>query len=124
MINKEIDIYLGMPFTTLTNDTFEALFNYASIGILITNAAGEIQMANKYIEHQFGYNEGELIGRKVEMLIPPRYAKKHVGHRERFSSDPHSRPMGLGMELSGLKKDGSEFPVEVSLGHYKIGDES
>ena len=120
LTSSEIGLHLGMPFTTLTHDTFEALFNYASIGILITNAGGEIQMANKYIEHQFGYDEGELIGKKVEVLIPPRYTKKHVGHREKYSSDPHSRPMGLGMELSGLKKDGSEFPVEVSLGHYKI----
>jgi PAS domain S-box-containing protein len=119
-----LDLNLGMPFTTLTNDTFEALFNYASIGILITNATGDIQMANKYIEKQFCYNEGELIGKKVEVLIPSRYSERHVHHRNRFSSDPHSRPMGLGMELAGQKKDGSEFPVEVSLGHYKIGDDS
>lgn len=122
--NNENRLFLDMPFTTLNNDTFEALFNYASIGILITNASGDIQMANKYIEHQFGYDAGELIGKKVEILIPVRYTKKHVGHRDRYTSDPHSRPMGLGMELSGLKKDGSEFPVEVSLGHYKIGDDS
>ncbi len=117
-------LYLGMPFTTLTHDTFEALFNYASIGILITNSGGDIQMANKYIEKQFGYGEGELIGKKVEVLVPTRFSKRHVGHREKFSHDPHSRPMGLGMELAGLKKDGTEFPVEVSLGHYKIGEES
>ncbi len=122
--NSEIRLFLGMPFTTLNNDTFQALFNYASIGILITNASGEIQMANKYIEQQFGYEAGELIGRKVETLIPPRYTKRHVGHREKFSNDPHSRPMGVGLELSGLKKDGSEFPVEVSLGHYKIDDKN
>lgn len=113
-----------MPFTSLNNDSFQALFNYASIGILVTNAQGEIQMANKFIEQQFGYGEGELTGKKVEVLIPPRYAKRHVGHREHFSNDPHSRPMGLGMELAGLKKNGSEFPVEVSLGHYKINDDS
>ncbi len=117
---EKISLYLSMPFTTLNNDTFHALFNYASIGILITNAAGEIQMANKYIEQQFGYGEDELFGKKVEILIPPRYSTRHVKHRENFSSNPHSRPMGLGMELSGLKKDGSEFPVEVSLGHYTV----
>jgi PAS domain S-box-containing protein len=109
-------------FRSLHNDSFRALFNYASIGILITNAQGEIQMANKYIEHQFGYEEKELVGRKVEMLIPPRYKERHETHRERYSADPHSRPMGLGMELSGLKKDGKEFPVEVSLGYYNIDD--
>jgi PAS domain S-box-containing protein len=113
-----------MPFTTLNNDSFYALFNYASIGILITNASGEIQMANKYIDQQFGYEPGELIGKKVETLIPRRYTQRHEKHRENFSNNPHSRPMGLGMELSGLKKDGSEFPVEVSLGHYKIENDN
>jgi len=124
-LNNGIDgLNLGMPFTTLNNETFYALFNFASIGILITNASGEIQMANKYIERQFGYDKDELIGKKVEILIPQRYAKRHVNHREKFSVDPHSRPMGLGMELAGLKKNGSEFPVEVSLGHYKIEGEA
>jgi PAS domain S-box-containing protein len=117
-------LQFAMPFTTLNNDTFHALFNYASIGILITNAKGEIQMANKYIERQFGYESGELIGKAVEVLVPMRFAGRHVHHREKFSHDPHSRPMGLGMELAGLKKDGSEFPVEVSLGHYKIDEDS
>jgi PAS domain S-box-containing protein len=118
------DLTFGMPFTTLDSKTFQELFNYASVGILITNADGEIQMANKYIHHQFGYSEAELLGMKVEMLIPPRYKERHVKHRERYSGDPHSRPMGLGMELSGIKKSGIEFPVEVSLGHYTIGIEN
>ena len=113
-----------MPFSNLTSETFEALFDYASIGILITDAQGEIKMANKFIARQFAYGEDELIGLKVETLIPRRYTEKHVKHRERYSSDPHSRPMGLGMELSGLKKNGSEFPVEVSLGYYKVGAEN
>jgi PAS domain S-box-containing protein len=109
-----------MPFTTLNNESFRALFDFASIGILITNSTGEIQMANKFIEQQFGYSEAELLEKKVESLIPTRYKDKHIKHREKFSHNPHSRPMGLGMELSGLRKDGSEFPVEVSLGYYKI----
>ena len=121
--SDDFGLHLSMPFTT-NNDTFHALFNYASIGILITNAGGDILMANKYIEQQFGYELGELIGRKVEILIPPRYGARHVKHREKFSENPHSRPMGLGMELSGLRKDGSEFPVEVSLGHYKIENDN
>ena len=112
-----------MPFTSLTNDAFRELFNYASIGILITNANAEIQMANKYIEHQFGYKEEELLGLKIETLIPSRFKTKHEKHRDKYIADPHSRPMGLGMELAGLKKDGSEFPVEVSLGHYTIANE-
>jgi PAS domain S-box-containing protein len=110
-----------MPFTNLNIDSFQALFNYASIGILITDDTGGIIMSNKYIEHQFGYEEGEIIGEKIELLIPKRFREKHVGHRDKFSADPHSRPMGLGMELSALRKDGTEFPVEVSLGYYNVG---
>ncbi len=121
---KGNDLFLSMPFTTLTNESFLALFNYASIGILITNAQGEIQMANRYISQQFGYEQDELIGQKVEILIPPRYAERHESHRSRYSGNPHSRPMGLGMELAGMRKDGAEFPVEVSLGHYKIGEDN
>lgn len=113
-----------MPFSTLNNETFYALFNYASIGILIANANGQIQMANKYVEQQFGYDEGELIGEKVEILIPRRLTERHEKHRSGYSQNPHSRPMGLGMELWGVKKNGAEFPVEVSLGHYHLNDEN
>ncbi|MEI8279216.1 MAG: PAS domain S-box protein [Bacteroidota bacterium] len=120
---KKIKVLLSMPFTSLNNDSFQALFNYASIGILITNSRGEILMANKYIDHQFGYSENEIIGHEIETLIPPRYKDRHVQHREKYTNDPHSRPMGLGMELSALRKDGSEFPVEVSLGYYSVGGE-
>jgi len=120
LLQESDKVNFYMPFTNLDSKTFQALFNYASIGILITNADGVIQMANKYIEHQFGFLESELVGLKVEKLIPERYHLRHVGHRERYSADPHSRPMGLGMELSGVKKNGIEFPVEVSLGHYNI----
>jgi PAS domain S-box-containing protein len=123
MLYDHNKVTFGSPFSSLDNETFQALFNYASIGILITNSKGEIQMSNKFIEHQFGYTEAELLGKKVEALIPTRYKKKHVKHREHYTNDPHSRPMGLGMELSGLRKDGVEFPVEVSLGHYTIEDE-
>ena len=120
---RKFDLDLRMSFTT-NNDTFHALFNYASIGILITNSCGEILMANKYIAQQFGYDPAVLIGRKIEVLIPARYGARHVRHREQFSRDPHSRPMGLGMELSGARADGSEFPVEVSLGHYTVDGEN
>lgn len=121
---SNFELHLSMPFTTLNTESFQALFNYASIGILITDSEGNIQMANQYITRQFGYSEGELIGQKVEVLVPARFADRHSMHRQRYHSNPHSRPMGLGMELSGRRKDNSEFPVEVSLGYYKIGGES
>ncbi len=115
--------YNKMPFSRLTNNQFASLFDYASIGIIIANDKGEIQMANSFLQRLFGYDDQEMQGMKIEQLIPQRYRERHVGHRERYESDPHNRPMGLGMELSGVHKNGTEFPVEVSLGHYKIGEE-
>jgi len=98
----------------------EALFNYATIGILVTNHLGEIVLINSFALKQFTYNnEEELIGRKIEILIPKRFEKKHEGHIEKYGSHPQARPMGLGMELYGRKKDDTEFPVEISLSNYK-----
>lgn len=99
---------------------FEALFNNAAIGIIMVNASGEIELTNRFAETQFGYTADELKGRKIEFLIPDRYRKQHVHHRESYHRhNPHSRPMGLGMNLSGQRKDGTEFPVEVSLSIFK-----
>ncbi len=123
IVKHEKDLLLGMPFTTLNSQTFQALFYYASIGILITDSKGVIQMANKYVVQQFGYEEQELVGETVELLIPDRYRSSHHHHRDKFNANPHSRPMGLGMELTGKKKTGEEVPVEISLGHYSIGED-
>lgn len=98
---------------------FDVLFQYATLGIIVTNAEGTIVLANPFLLKQFGYTEEELVGQKVEKLIPGRFGHRHVHHREGFSKNPHSRPMGIGMDLYALRKDGSEFPVEISLGAYK-----
>ncbi|BAV05800.1 two-component sensor histidine kinase [Filimonas lacunae] len=100
----------------------DAIFLHASVGILITNDRGEIVLANPFTQALFGYDDGELNGRKIEILIPSRYHHKHVHHREAFSNHMQNRPMGLGMDLYGVRKDGSEFPVEVSLCHYRNDD--
>lgn len=99
-----------------------ALFNNVSIGIVTINGEGDIVMCNHFALKQFGYKEGELMGRKIELLIPRRYQHKHVAHREDYYEHPHKRSMGIGMDLFALKKDGTEFPVEVSLSPY-ITDE-
>ncbi len=113
-----------MSFNAFFNNKhFAEIFDYASIGILITDDTGVILLVNKYLQHQFGYPEDELVGHKIEKLIPPKVRDRHIKHRERHVKDPHSRPMGLGMELAGVKKDGSEIPVEVSLGHYANSDD-
>lgn len=98
---------------------FDVLFKYATLGIIVTDAEGEIILANPFLLRQFGYTEEELIGEKVEKLIPGRFGHRHVHHRDGFNENPHSRPMGIGLDLFALRKDGSEFPVEISLGAYK-----
>lgn len=98
---------------------FGALFNYASIGILVTNKQGEIVMINEFALKQFGYSREELVGQKVEILIPKRAHHRHEEHRQRYNNAPQSRPMGIGLDLFAVRKDGSEFPVEISLSNYQ-----
>lgn len=100
----------------------EALFIHASIGVLVVNEQGNIILANPFVTSQFGYTESELIGELVEKVIPHRFRQKHVHHRNNFRDHMQNRPMGAGMDLYGLMKDGTEFPVEVSLCHYSNDD--
>jgi len=106
------------------NHQFEALFNYATIGIVVTDHSGIIINFNKYAEIQFGYTREEIIGQKVDILIPHNLHGVHVRHREGFYKHPEPRRMGEGRDLYALKKDGVEFPVEVSLSHYAIEGET
>lgn len=108
---------------TNKNYLMEALFNYASMSIIVADSTGEIVLANPFAQKQFGYLGEELIGQKVELLIPRRFSQKHVGHREKYVKQPQDRPMGVGLDLFALRKDETEFPVEVSLGHYVNGDQ-
>jgi PAS domain S-box-containing protein len=102
-----------------------ALFDNASMGIVMVDSTGMIQSINPFALKLFGYIIGEVINKPIEVLIPKRYHHKHVHHREGYIDNPRSRPMGLGMDLFGVKKDGTEFPVEVSLGTYENnGDQS
>ena len=91
------------------------LLEHAPDATVIVDAAGRMQLINAQTERLFGYYREELIGKPVEMLIPERYHGRHVGERESYYADPRVRPMGVGLELYGLRKDGSEFPVEISL---------
>lgn len=98
---------------------FEALFNFASIGILVTNERGEIVLINDFALKQFGYEREELMGSAIEQLLPQRFRHRHVGHRQHYNAHPQSRPMGIGLDLFAVRKDNSEFPVEISLSQYK-----
>jgi two-component system sensor kinase FixL len=96
----------------------EALFEFASEGILVANQQGDIIRANPAAEKMFRYGKDELLGRKVEILIPRRAATRHVQERSQFHKNPHPRSMGIGMDLYGRRKDDTEFPVEVSLSPF------
>ena len=101
-------------------EKFEALFQYASLGILIVNQEGEIVLANNFLLNQFAYKDvDEIVGKKMEVLIPARFHHNHVGYRTNYTAHPQKRPMGLGIDLFAVKKSGEEFPVEVSLSNYK-----
>lgn len=99
---------------------FDALFQNGSIGILVTNDKAEIVTVNNFLLSQFNYERAdELLGKKVEVLIPSRFHAHHVNDRDGFIENPQRRPMGVGRDLFGIKKTGLEFPVEVSLSSYK-----
>ncbi|WP_237763299.1 GGDEF domain-containing protein [Thiobacillus denitrificans] len=85
------------------------------IAQLLVDQAGRITLANAQAETLFGYDRSELIDQPVEMLVPSRFAARHVGHRAGFMAESHSRPMGAAVELFARRKDGSELPVDIML---------
>ena len=83
--------------------------------MVIIDSSGSIVFANQQVSVLFGYNPGEVVGQGVELLLPERFRGQHVGHRMQFTRENRLRPMGVGLELFATRKDGSEFPVEISL---------
>jgi len=94
---------------------FRGLVDSAPDAMVIVDGDGRIELVNHQAEAMFGYGRGELLGRPVEVLVPPRFRDQHPGHRRTYTGAPRVRPMGAGLELFALRKDGSEFPVEISL---------
>jgi protein-histidine pros-kinase len=94
---------------------FRDLLESAPDAMVIVDGSGNIVLVNAQTERLFGYSRDELLSHTVETLIPPRYRQRHVGHRTGYFNAPRTRGMGAGFELYGLRKDGSEFPVEISL---------
>lgn len=101
------------------SNRFEALFNSASIGIMVANSKGLITEINPFALKLFGYDLEDLMGQPIEKLVPARYHHRHVSDRQKYIHNPRSRPMGLGLDLFASRKDGTEFPVEISLGNYQ-----
>jgi len=94
---------------------FESLLQTAPDAMVIVNASGQIVLVNSQTEKLFGYSASELLNKPVEILLPGRFREKHSDHRRVFLGNPKVRPMGAGLELYALCKDGSEMPVEISL---------
>ncbi|MDH7460552.1 PAS domain-containing sensor histidine kinase [Chitinophagaceae bacterium 26-R-25] len=111
-----------MPYTKIKS--FEALFSFATMGILITDSRGKIVAINPFALQEFGYKEEDLTGKSIEQLIPTRFKNTHMLHRETYAKHPYGRPMGAGLQLFALRKDGSEFPVEISLSPYEADGEN
>lgn len=96
-------------------ELLDALFNHATEGIIVCDVHGVILLCNPASERMFGYTSKELIGERIEMLVPNEIKEKHIGHRESFAQNPHARPMGVGLNLNAKRKDGSLLPIEISL---------
>ncbi|HVG13578.1 MAG TPA: ATP-binding protein [Chitinophagaceae bacterium] len=99
-----------------------SLFENATEGILLTNKNADIVLANPATCRMFGYSQEELIGQKIEILLPQKHRGGHVGLRDGFYKHPQNRQMGSGRDLHGERKGGENFPVEVSLSAYKQND--
>ncbi|MDJ0941557.1 MAG: ATP-binding protein [Woeseiaceae bacterium] len=100
-------VFEGSNVTALLNSTPDAM--------VFVDESGTISFANRQVESMFGYEPDELVGQPVELLLPKRLRNKHEGYRGAFASEPRRREMGAGLELFGLRRDGTEFPVEISL---------
>jgi PAS domain S-box-containing protein len=103
-------------------ERFRLVVESAPNAMVMVDSSGQIDMVNAEAERLFGYARTELLGQRVEMLVPKRFRANHPGLRMAFFADPKSRPMGAGRDLFGLKKDGSEFPVEIGLNPIETDD--
>jgi len=109
-----------MPNQIQAGFEFEAIFQESAIGIIVTNSSFEIILSNRFADKLFGFDENELIGENISLLIPNHLKDRHHGHLTHLGHEkPISRPMGVGLDLKAKRKDGSLFPIEISLSHFK-----
>jgi PAS domain S-box-containing protein len=104
--------------------TFRRLLEAAPDAMVIVGQDGRIRLVNEQVEKLFGYRREELLGKAIEILVPERFHGGHPAHRNGYIHDPHSRPMGMGLDLSARRKDGTEFPAEISLAPMSTAEET
>ncbi len=118
-VNRSVQGFQKLP---QGDGLFQSLLVSFPYAVVVINGEGRLVFINDQTEKIFGYDRNELLGRTIETLVPERFQKAHIGHRAEYVCRPHTRPMGGGLGLTGRRKDGTEFPVEISLSPIKTED--
>jgi PAS domain S-box-containing protein len=121
-LNADLERRLGDVLTSEAR--FRSLLEATPDAMVIVSQAGRIELINAQTERLFGYRRDQLIGELVEMLMPQRVRGAHPAHRDRYFAAPRARGMGIGMDLLGLRQDGTEFPIEISLSPLQAGKDT
>jgi formate hydrogenlyase transcriptional activator len=112
---QDVALSAGQPRGEFAQSTLENLFAFSPDAIFVTEPSGAIRAANPRAAELFGYTQAELTGMTIEALVPERFRRNHPAHRENYHAHPRARQMGAAMNLFGLRKDGTEFPVDIML---------